>query len=51
MVLTEHGVYLREAYLAQVRSGDSPGARFVATRLARGLDPLAPTPAPTSSAR
>ena len=25
MVLTEHGVYLREAYLAQVRSGDSPG--------------------------
>jgi polysaccharide biosynthesis protein PelF len=37
MVLTEHGVYLREAYLAQVRSGDSPGARFVATRLARGL--------------
>jgi glycosyltransferase involved in cell wall biosynthesis len=37
MVLTEHGVYLREAYLGQVRSGDSPGARFVATRLARGL--------------
>ena len=37
MVLTEHGVYLREAYLASVRSGDSPGARFAATRLARGL--------------
>jgi len=37
MVLTEHGVYLREAYLAQVRSGDSPGARFIATRMARGL--------------
>ncbi|MDA0161520.1 GT4 family glycosyltransferase PelF [Solirubrobacter ginsenosidimutans] len=37
IMLTEHGVYLREAYLAQVRSGDSPGARFVATRLARGL--------------
>jgi glycosyltransferase involved in cell wall biosynthesis len=37
MVLTEHGVYLREAYLAAVRSGDSPGARFAATRLARGL--------------
>ncbi|MDA0169563.1 DUF3492 domain-containing protein [Solirubrobacter taibaiensis] len=37
MVLTEHGVYLREAYLAAVRSGGSPGARFSATRLARGL--------------
>jgi glycosyltransferase involved in cell wall biosynthesis len=37
MVLTEHGVYLREAYLAAARSEDSPGARFAATRLARGL--------------
>ena len=37
MVLTEHGVYLREAYLAAVRGGDPPGARFAATRLARGL--------------
>jgi glycosyltransferase involved in cell wall biosynthesis len=37
LVLTEHGVYVREAYLAAVRSGGSPGARFVATRLARGL--------------
>ena len=37
MVLTEHGVYLREAYLAGVRSGDSPGARFIRTRLAHGL--------------
>ncbi|MBE2319510.1 DUF3492 domain-containing protein [Solirubrobacter sp. CPCC 204708] len=37
IVLTEHGVYLREAYLAAVRSGGSPGARFSATRLARGL--------------
>jgi len=37
MVLTEHGVYLREAYLAAARSGGSPGARFTATRLARGL--------------
>ena len=37
MVLTEHGVFVREAYLAAVRSGDSPGSRFTATRLARGL--------------
>jgi glycosyltransferase involved in cell wall biosynthesis len=37
MVLTEHGVYVREAYLAAVRSGDSPGGRFAATRLTRGL--------------
>ncbi len=36
-VLTEHGVYVREAYLAAARSGDGAGARFVATRLARGL--------------
>jgi glycosyltransferase involved in cell wall biosynthesis len=37
MVLTEHGVYLREAYLAAARGGGAPGARFTATRLARGL--------------
>ena len=37
MVLTEHGVYVREAYLAAARNGDSPGTRFAATRLARGL--------------
>jgi glycosyltransferase involved in cell wall biosynthesis len=37
MVVTEHGVYVREAYLAAVRGRDSPGGRFVATRLARGL--------------
>ena len=37
LVLTEHGVYLREAYLAAARGGGSPGARFTATRLARGL--------------
>jgi glycosyltransferase involved in cell wall biosynthesis len=37
LVLTEHGVFVRESYLAAVRSGDSPGTRFVATRLARGL--------------
>ncbi|HEX5925903.1 MAG TPA: DUF3492 domain-containing protein [Baekduia sp.] len=37
MVLTEHGVYVREAYLAAARNGESPGARFAATRVARGL--------------
>lgn len=41
LVLTEHGVYVREAYLASVRGGAAPGARFVATRLARGLARLA----------
>jgi glycosyltransferase involved in cell wall biosynthesis len=37
LVLTEHGVYVREAYLAGVRRAASPGSRFVASRLARGL--------------
>jgi glycosyltransferase involved in cell wall biosynthesis len=37
MVLTEHGVYLREAYLAAARSHGSPGSRWTSTRLARGL--------------
>jgi glycosyltransferase involved in cell wall biosynthesis len=37
MILTEHGVYVREAYLASTRGGTSPGGRFIATRLARGL--------------
>ena len=37
VVLTEHGVYLRESYFAAVRSPASPGERFVSTRLARGL--------------
>jgi polysaccharide biosynthesis protein PelF len=37
MVLTEHGVYVREAYLAAARNGGSPGSRFAATRIARGL--------------
>ncbi len=41
VVLAEHGVYLREAYLAQIRSGSSPGSRWGATRLARGLARLA----------
>ena len=37
MVLTEHGVYVREAYLAAARNGGSPGSRFATTRIARGL--------------
>ena len=37
MVLTEHGVYVRESYLAAIRNGGSAGSRFAATRLARGL--------------
>jgi glycosyltransferase involved in cell wall biosynthesis len=41
MVLAEHGVYVRESYLAAARSGGSPGARFTATRLARGLTRVA----------
>lgn len=41
LILTEHGVYVREAYLAAVRSQGSAGARFIATRLTRGLARLA----------
>jgi glycosyltransferase involved in cell wall biosynthesis len=37
MLLTEHGVYVRESYLAAARSGASAGERFMSTRLARGL--------------
>ncbi|MBI4898599.1 MAG: GT4 family glycosyltransferase PelF [Actinobacteria bacterium] len=37
ILLTEHGVYLRESYLAATRSGRPEGERFVSTRLARGL--------------
>ena len=37
LLLTEHGVYLRESYLAAARSRSAPGRRFVSTRLARGL--------------
>lgn len=36
LVLVEHGVYVREAYLANV-DADRHGGRFFATRLARGL--------------
>ena len=37
ILLTEHGVYVRESYLAAARSRSAPGQRFVSTRLARGL--------------
>lgn len=37
MLLTEHGVYVREAYLAATRSPSSQGERFLSSRLARGL--------------
>jgi glycosyltransferase involved in cell wall biosynthesis len=37
MLLTEHGVYVREAYLAAANSRTSAGRRFISTRLARGL--------------
>lgn len=37
VVLSEHGVYVREAYLAAIRGGESAGERWVHTRLARGL--------------
>lgn len=38
LLLTEHGVYVREAYLASVRNGSaSLGQRHISTRLALGL--------------
>jgi len=37
LLLTEHGVYVREAYLAAARSRASAAERFLATRLGRGL--------------
>jgi glycosyltransferase involved in cell wall biosynthesis len=37
LVLSEHGIYVREAYLDAVRRLPTASARFVATRLARGL--------------
>ncbi len=37
VVLSEHGVYVREAYLAAIRAGESAGERWMHTRLARGL--------------
>lgn len=37
LLLTEHGVYVREAYLAAARGRASAAERFLASRLARGL--------------
>lgn len=37
IVLAEHGIYVREAYLEAARSGPPAGRQFTATRLARGL--------------
>ena len=45
MLLTEHGVYVREAYLAAARSPASQGERFLNSRLARGLSRAAYTAA------
>lgn len=43
MLLTEHGVYVREAYLATLRPGrrQVTASRFMSTRIARGLARLA----------
>jgi glycosyltransferase involved in cell wall biosynthesis len=41
LLLTEHGVYVREAYLSAIRTDRSPARRFVDTRLARTLARLA----------
>lgn len=40
-LLTEHGVYVREAYLGAVRAEFEPSKVFVNTRLARGFTRLA----------
>ena len=37
LLLTEHGVYVREAYLAAARSRAGASARFLSSRLARGM--------------
>jgi polysaccharide biosynthesis protein PelF len=37
LLLTEHGVYVREAYLAAARGRAPAAERFLASRLARGL--------------
>ena len=43
ILLTEHGIYVREAYLAAIRNGASPAGRWTASRVARGLSRLAYT--------
>ena len=49
MVLTEHGVYVREAYLAAVRSGGLARQRASPPRAWRAGSRARRTPAPTSS--
>ena len=39
MLLTEHGVYVREAYLAAARSPSSQGERFLTSRLGARPEP------------
>lgn len=41
VIVAEHGVYVREAYLESVRTNPAPGHQFAATRLATGLSRLA----------
>ncbi len=40
IMLAEHGIYVREAYLEAARSGPPAGRQFTSTRLARGLSRL-----------
>jgi len=37
VLLTEHGLYVREAYLGAMSTNATPGRRFITSRLARGL--------------
>ena len=41
IVLTEHGIYTREAYLDGIRGNESPQSRWIATRFAAGVARLA----------
>ncbi|MEM7284969.1 MAG: DUF3492 domain-containing protein [Actinomycetota bacterium] len=40
VMLAEHGIYVREAYLEAARTGPPAGRQFTTTRLARGLSRL-----------
>ena len=40
VMLAEHGIYVREAYLEAARSGPPAGRQFTSTRMARGLSRL-----------
>lgn len=37
LLLVEHGIYVRESYLAAARSSDRPSVRLVTTRISRAL--------------